>query len=76
MMKLYDAEKSNEQTWKKLIQERSRVDKRQDIISLNDFIVERVVETWRVLLEEFTFGSNIELKEKAKAMHKLLNLLF
>jgi hypothetical protein len=69
-------EKSSDESWNKLIKQRSRLDETIENSSVNVLIVTKIIESLNTLFQEFSTDSNLDIKDKAKSLIKTLNSFF
>ncbi len=72
IIKLYlikKIEMTNNLSWKKLIYETST----PKILS---YLIDKIIESVRVLFQEFSADSSLDIREKSKALLKNLNAIF
>jgi len=65
-MNIFKREKSNEETWKKVL---------SDELKLKELMVKNILESLKVIFEEFSSDSNLDIKEKSKLLLKSLYTL-
>ena len=66
-MNIFKREKSNEDSWKKVL---------IDDLKLKEAMVKNILESLKVIFEEFSSDSNLDIKEKSKLLLKTLYTLF
>ena len=65
-MNIFKREKTNEDTWKKVL---------IDELKLREAMVKNILESLKVIFEEFSSDSNLDIKEKSKLLLKALYAL-
>jgi len=54
----------------------SSEESKQTNFIMRQFLVEKIVDSLRVLFEEFTSDANLDIREKSKTLLKVLNTQF
>ncbi len=66
IMNIFKREKSIEETWKKIL---------FDELKLKEIMAKNILESLKVIFEEFSSDSNLDIKEKSKSLLKTLYTL-